>query len=198
MRLFLQQTELVSYARDWVGGRINSLEKDVKHCLQGQLAPFPALLYCFATVDLLGALFSGQADSKRARTTEQSISYMTSLMNYTFETADILVNLFRHKLVHLAQPNPVIQDDSESLTWRYHHDDRQFHLKKVPLRQNSTISVTPSQGKTVTHEFNISIMDFVRDIKDSVYRPNGYLHLVEKTPHLQDRFERAIEQIYSL
>jgi hypothetical protein len=180
------------------GGRINSLEKDVNHCLQGQLAPFPALLYCFATVDLLGALFSGQADNKKARTTEQSISYMTSLMNYTFGTAEILLNLFRHKLIHLAQPNPVIQHDSESLTWRYHHDDRQFHLKKDPLPQNLTISVTPSRSKTVTHEFNISIMDFVRDIKDSVYRLSGYLDLLGKTPHLQDRFESAIEQIYSL
>ena len=50
----------------------------------------------------------------------------------------------------------------------------------------------------MTHEFNISIMDFVRDIKDSVYRPDGYLDSLEKTPHLQDRFELALEQIYSL
>jgi len=49
----------------------------------------------------------------------------------------------------------------------------------------------------VIHEFNISIMDFVRDIKDSVNSPNGYLDLLEKTPYLQDRFEMAIEQIYS-
>jgi hypothetical protein len=38
---------------------------------------------------------------------------MTDFMNYTFENADILLNLFRHKLVHLAQPNPVIRRDSE-------------------------------------------------------------------------------------
>ena len=81
--------------------RTSSLERDVRHCLQGQLAPFPALLYCFATIDFLAALVSGHAD-KKAPTTQQSIDYMTSFMNYTFENADILLNLFRHKLVHLA------------------------------------------------------------------------------------------------
>jgi len=196
MRWFSQQTELGSFARDRVMEKTSSLEKDVRHCLQGQLAPFPPLLYCFATIDFLGALFSGRAD-KKAPTTQQSIDYMTSFMNYTFENADILVNLFRHKLVHLAQPDPVIQHNSEKLTWRYHHDDKRFHLRKVQLPQKSTIATTTIQSIYVTHEFNISIMDFVRDIMDSVNRPNGYLDSLEKTPHLQDRFEMAIAQIYS-
>jgi len=112
MRRFAQQTELLTCARNLIEDRISSLEKDARHYLQGELAPFPALLYCFATIDLLGALASGRADRK-APTTQQSISYMTDFMNYTFENADILLNLFRHKLVHLAQPNPVIRRDSE-------------------------------------------------------------------------------------
>ena len=33
----------------------------------------------------------------------------------------------------------------------------------------------------VTHEFNISVMDFVRDVKESVNRVNGYLDLLEKS-----------------
>ncbi|HXX96861.1 MAG TPA: hypothetical protein VEL11_07060 [Candidatus Bathyarchaeia archaeon] len=60
-----------------------------------------------------------------------------------------------------------------------------------------TIATTTIQSIYVTHEFNISITDFVRDIMDSVNRPNGYLDSLEKTPHLQDRFEMAIAQIYS-
>jgi len=196
MRRFAQQTELIKYAREFIGERINSLEKDVSHCLQGQLAPFPALLYCFASIDLLGALYSGRADN-RSPTTQQSISYMTSFMNYTFENADILLSLFRHKLVHLAQPNPVILRNSQLITWKYHHDNKQYHLKKIHLPQNSKISITSTWDISLTDEFNISIMDFVRDIKDSVNRPNGYLDLLEKTPHVQDSFEIAIEQIYS-
>ena len=85
----------------------------------------------------------------------------------------------------------------ELITWRYRHDDRQYHLKKIQLQQNPTIPITSTWAISISHEFNISIMDFVRDIKDSTNRPNGYLDSLEKTPHLQDRFEMAIIQIYS-
>ena len=195
MRRFAQQTELLIHARDHVENRVNSLEKDVRHCLQGELAPFPAILYCFSTIDLLGALVSGRAD-KKAPTTQQSIHYMTSFMSYTTENADLLLNLFRHKLVHLAQPDPVIRRDSELITWRYHHNDRQFHLRKILLTQVRQIQVTSVWKVEATHEFHISIMDLVKDIKDSTARPNGYLDLLEKTPHLQDKYETVIDQIY--
>jgi len=123
MRRFAQQTELITHARDHIENRVNSLEKDVRHCLQGELAPFPAILYCFSTIDLLGAFVCGRAD-KKAPTTAQSIHYMTSFMGYTTENANLLLNLFRHKLVHLAQPDPIVRRDSELITWRYYHNNR--------------------------------------------------------------------------
>jgi hypothetical protein len=200
MRKFVQQNELVRHARGFVGNRVNSLESDAKHCLprdphDERIAPFPILLYCFATIDLLGALMSGRADRK-APTPEQSIQYMTSYMGYTNENVKILLDLFRHKLVHLAQPNPIIRRDSEVITWKYFHSNSQFHLKKLPVQQDSIISVSSDWAIPVTHEFNISIMDLVNDIKDSTSRPNGYLDTLEKTPHLQDKYELAINQIY--
>jgi hypothetical protein len=138
---------------------------------------------------------SGRADRK-APTTEQSFQYMTSCMSYTTENAKILLDLFRHKLVHLAQPNPVIRSGSEVITWRYHHNNSQFHLNKLPVPQDNVILVSSDWTIRVTHEFNISIMDLVKDIKDSTSRPNGYLDMLEKTPHLQDKYEMAISQIY--
>ena len=133
MRRFAQQTELLTLARAHVENRVNSLEKDVRHCLQGEPDPFPAILYCFSTIDLLGAFVSVRADRK-APTTQQSIRYMTSFLSYTTENANLLLNLFRHKLVHLAQPNPVIRRDSELVTWRYHHN------KVVSFEEDSTSS----------------------------------------------------------
>lgn len=200
MRRFAQQNELVRHARGFVENRVNSLESDARHCLpedpnDPHIAPFPILLYCFATIDLLGALLSGRADRK-APTTEQSIQYMKSFMIYNPGDAKILLDLFRHKLVHLAQPNAVIRFDSEWITWRYHHNNKQFHLKKLSVPQGTMIDVSSDWTIRVTHEFNISIMDFVKDIKDSTIRPNGYLDMLEKTPHLQDRYETAINHIY--
>lgn len=54
MHRFAQKTELLTHARDHVSNRVNSLESNASHCLlrDSGIAPFPALLYCFATVDL--------------------------------------------------------------------------------------------------------------------------------------------------
>jgi hypothetical protein len=63
-RTFKNQTALLSFARKFLRQRIMSLNKDVKHCLREPCAPFPAILYCFSTIDLLGALYQGQAEKK--------------------------------------------------------------------------------------------------------------------------------------
>jgi hypothetical protein len=184
MHRFANTAELLTHARSHITNRVNSLESDASHCLLGDgnnsggsssIAPFPALLYCFATVDLLGALASGRAD-RHAPTTEQSIQYMTNFMCYSIENANILIGLFRHKLVHLAQPSPLIRYGSEVITWKYHHNDRWFHLRMLPHTQNAEIGDVPRDWHIpVTHEFHISIMDFVNEIKESTMkRPNGY------------------------
>lgn len=110
-------------------------------------------------------------------------------MIYTPENANIIIDLFRHKLVHLAQPNPVIQCGLEVITWKYHHNDRQYHLKKLPLQQDREIDGVPLDWHIpVTHEFNISIMDLVKDIKYSVTKkPKGYLDMLENKPLLQQK-----------
>ena len=63
-RTFKNQTDLLDFARKFLRQRIMSLNKDVKHCLREPYAPFPAILYCFSTIDLLGALYQGQAEKK--------------------------------------------------------------------------------------------------------------------------------------
>lgn len=201
MYKFANQTELLTHARNHVNERVASLESDARHCLpvdpnDPRIAPFPILLYCFATVDMLGALLAGNA-GKHAPTTEQSIKYMTRFMDYSLENANILIESFRHKLVHLAQPNAVGRHGSETLTWKHHHNDRQFHLIKAPFQQGKEIDGIPSDWHIpVTHEFHISIMDFVNDIKQSATKPNGYLDMLQSSPYLQTNYETAINQIY--
>src|SRR5215217_3637812 len=122
MNLFSDVNDLIKYSRKFVKDRINSLEKDVKYCLIEtnfpiKYAPFPALLYCFSTIDLLGSLFEGDA-SGTADTTNNSKRYMKFFMNYTKEQSDLLIDIFRHKLVHLAQPKFVYTDNKgKKFTW---------------------------------------------------------------------------------
>jgi hypothetical protein len=200
MKFFSDHNEIIKFSRDFVKNRINSLEKDVRYCLREtnfpiQYAPFPALLYCFATIDLLGALLEGDA-SENAQTKNNSIRYMNCFMNYTKEQANLLIRIFRHKLVHLARPKFVYTDNNQGkkIIWRYYHDNPEKHLRIEEL--DSTINITSTYKIHATHQFNLGIMQFMVDIKDSVERPNGYLHTLEITSDLQTKFVKAIEQIY--
>jgi hypothetical protein len=65
---FPDRNELKRFARYFVTDRINSLNKDVLHCLQAPFAPFPAILYCLSIIDLLGALTAGQGAKKEPST----------------------------------------------------------------------------------------------------------------------------------
>jgi len=191
---FTDKRELISFAKNFTKERVESLEKDVRHCLLGDAA-FPALLYCFSTIDLLGALCAGNA-TKSAPTTQQSKKYMRCFMNYNEEQSSLLMNLFRHKIVHLAQPSAVIKDNSRRICWRYWHESQEQHLKLVNRPQGSKVQVTSSWEISYDYEFNISISHLVKDIRDSVESPKGYLASLEKIPDLRDRFEKAIAQIY--
>lgn len=193
LRKFAEQKELIRFAKAFISERINALNKDVRHCLQEPFAPFPALLYCFSTIDLLGALYAGDTTKN---TTRQSADYMQGFMNYTEEQCRFLQRLFRHKIVHLAQPMAVIEDNSRLICWHYWHENQEHHLKLVKLPEGSKIQITSSWELVCDYEFNMSILHLVRDILDSVEGPNGYLTSLEKTPDLQDRFEKSIEQIY--
>jgi hypothetical protein len=86
MLLFSDERELLDFAEKMLRDRIDSLENDVDRCLTskpnlGRPAPFPALLYCFSTIDLLGTIYEGNA-TRRAPTSDQSKNYMTRLMRY--------------------------------------------------------------------------------------------------------------------
>lgn len=61
---FQNVMELQSYAGKFLRDRPGSLDKDVKRCLKEPFAPFLAILYCFSTIDLLGALYAGEAEKK--------------------------------------------------------------------------------------------------------------------------------------
>ncbi len=84
MKCFADTNELLRFAKTFLDERVDSLQKDVSHCLQEPYSPFPALLYCFATVDLLGALLEGNAKRIR-KSTDHSKAYMERFMYYTEE-----------------------------------------------------------------------------------------------------------------
>lgn len=184
----MDTNKILTMARNFLAERLGALEKDVRYCIlenqgtPGWPAPFPALLYCFSTVDLLGALYGGDAENAKG-ISERSRVYMTEVMRYPEEKAQLLQKVFRHKIVHLAQPLPRKKHNGKIYTWGYHHDLRDAHLSVVPT------------GSTDELRFWISIWTLVEDVVHSVQKPKGYLHRLETEADLRTKFETAYEQI---
>ena len=90
---FRDQDDLTAFAREFLINKMNSLGKDVTHCLNEPYAPMPAILWCLSCIDLLGALLAGQASKKvptsrpgkyrNVDTSKNSGNYMRLYMNYT-------------------------------------------------------------------------------------------------------------------
>lgn len=195
--------DLLSFARKFLGARISSLEKDVKVCLAGDAA-FPAILYCFSTVDLLGALYEGDATGdtrkygQRASSTKKAKQYMIKMLGYPAYETDLLQKIFRHKTVHLAQPKVVILEKEWRIAWRYEHQYSGQHMVVEDLKGSRSITTLTPYAMTCDHVFIISIEKFAEDIKESIYGSSGYLNQLAKDSGLQSKFKNAINQIYDV
>jgi len=193
--VFSDTHELIQFARRFLTERTDSLEADARVCTVGAAAPFPAILYTFATIDLLGALLGGDAKSTKGMTKRTKV-YMRRFMHYSDDHCTLLMNLFRHKIVHLAQPSTVIEFQGTSTAWGCWHDDATHHLKFAPLAPARAVSVTSGIQIEAKQRFEISIRHFVEDISTSVHSPGGYLHQLSTDADLQDNFTKAIEGVY--
>lgn len=201
--VFSSPTDLLNFAKQFLDARLSSLEKDVKVCLAGDAA-FPAILYCFSTIDLLGALYEGDATGntrrygQRVGTTAKAKQYMVRMLGYPAFETELLQKIFRHRTVHLAQPKVVVLDRRTGwkITWRYEHTYSGKHMTVEDLKGSKPITILTPSPMTCDHLFIISIEKLVEDIKESVYRTNGYLDQLAKNQTLRSKFEKAVNQIY--
>jgi hypothetical protein len=189
--------EFKKFATNFIRIRTDSLKKDVEHCLSGKIAPFPAILYCVSTIDLLGALYAGQA-KKTDPTTRSSQKYMKEVMNYTDDQATLISEIFRHKLVHLAQPNPVFIHNNKTVRWVYHHSESEMHLLLEDIKPPGIEMIVKSDWKIhVDQYFHLSIYHLMQDIINSVENHGGFLDKFETdSVIIQSNVKKALEQIF--
>src|SRR5215467_1445838 len=177
----------IAVAERFLRERCDSLEKDVRHCVlhDGATpdwpAPFPALLYCFSTIDLLGALYSGNA-SANAPIAKQAKDYIIDVMKYPALQADLLHRQFGHKLFHLAQPKPRIAYNGHVYHWGYTHNDSRLHLQ-----------IIARPGSATNFEFENSITSLPGDITASVCLSGGYLYMLRGSLLLHNDFSKAYQ-----
>jgi hypothetical protein len=206
------QTDLIRFASFFLNNLVNRLEKDVDHCLKRPYAPFPTIIYCLATIDLLGALYKGEAAGKlkgkqkhkpQGRptppfTTSNSRKYMKRFMGYRHKQINLIWLIFRHKLIHLTEPKPAVVDNNKIIGWRYYHKNMYTHLKLTKLKTPTKLLLNTPYDIHCNYRFEISVTKLKDDIIDSIMRkPNGYKEILLKSKILQLNFRRAINEIYN-
>jgi hypothetical protein len=117
---------------------------------------------------------------------------------YSKYEAELLQDLFRHKIVHLAQPKLVISKKPRKIGWTYAQGDSSDHLKITYTGTQKNALLAP-YDLYYDHVFIISINRLMYDIVDSVTRsPDGYLPKLKKGhKNMLTNFANAIEQIYN-
>lgn len=181
--------------------RLPSLDYDVKRCLKkenGNYSPIPALMYCFSTIDLLGALVKGQAT--RGNTTCNSIDYLTLFMKYPPDEVDLIwEKIYRHKIVHLSIPPTAVRiKTGKIISWNLHDENPKNHRQIIWNQE--TIDIGNNCGQIhIDGKFVININILKDDIINSVNNvPDGYLDKLKNDGNLQTNFKKAINQIYKV
>src|SRR5712691_9327938 len=162
-KLFPSKDKLTAAAVELLETRVRAVENDVAICLSGKPpAPFSALLYCFATVDLLGAFSAGDARTPgrhrgaRINTGQNSRRFMRRFMGYSPAQAILLQQVYRHKLVHLAQPK-LVEYKGRIVGWEVNHGPAPEHLRMIDYLPPREIRVLSSITYNVERAFTISI-----------------------------------------
>jgi hypothetical protein len=157
----------------------------------------------------MGALYTGYA-AGGSHTRSNFKQYMCKFMKngslgahlekYSSKHADLIQEIFRHKIVHLAQLKLVIKNNNRLIAWRYEYPETFNHLKidNIGKKKKVTQILTP-YDIFYDHIFVISITQLMYDIVDSVLRDSdGYLaKLKSGYKSMQANFDDAINEVYS-
>jgi len=197
MSIFTSDKDLLVFAEAFLEERKISLIRDTENCLTGT-APFPAIIYCFSVIDLMGALSSGEA-TKEADTGKIAREYMLNFMGYTNDQVNMLQKVFRHKIIHLSQPLFVTKDGVNKIAWAQHNDNRKEHLKieiglagqdiQAPAGIPINLFTRPIRYNAT---FIVSIKSLAEDICKSI---DIYISVLKNDTALQHNFDKAIEVI---
>jgi hypothetical protein len=185
--------EEIHRARQMFRARIDSLRNDVLRAFwplaapaapsgsrpsalvynQPQFAPFPAVMYCFATVDYFSSFWEGWNDRNSPHypghnrsQTDRMLDYLCLFFRYPRREAFIAINIWRHKLMHTAQPRIVTTGEATPRTfWWLCGPDLEGHMR---LRQDD-----PAKYEFI---LPFACNEFVRDLEEAVFGPIGYFH----------------------
>lgn len=223
----------IKYAEGFLKRRLYTLYYDVQRCMElydirrypehpslgighyGFEAKvyFPALMYCFSVINLLGNLYAGIVT--RDENTENSKEYMRTFMRvnlaqnlikYDEKHLNLLYEGYRHQITHLSMPSTIFKYNKQLVTWKFDDPDPKNHLRLTG--KSGTIDVPETKVKVekiCTLQFHdtfvVNIEVFCEDIIQSVLGSGRYLDKIKNENNdpnniALDDFRKTIESIY--
>ena len=198
---FKSDAEVAKFAREFLGEHVERFSKDIAICLRPDEnrshAYFPALITCIAFAELLSGLHAGNLESGGLKKLKDYASDFMDQTIYDADRLEILYEMFRHKVAHLAQPyavftKPALQGQPRRITWTVEESGPKPAIEIVPETSQILRAVTPWP---VHYDYRayVRIESLARDIRESV--PKYLRHL--KTDKLAcDRFRKCMEHFF--
>ena len=174
--------------------QIDALEKEVEAVYSALVLPhwlkelhgFPQTLYgymmrVFAFVDLLSAYWKGNNKNQSSR----MIAFMNKYMRPEQEANSVALQMWRHKLMHTAQPRP-LKDARTGKTycWLLHWHD---HL---PKERHYTFNDT-----TDTRILNIGLVYLIGDLKQAALNYEAELLASVELQSKVSRFQTKLDSL---
>lgn len=198
--------EVIQFANSFFKKHTETLNKDVHLCIMYGF-PYLGFTYCLSFLNLLGSLYEGNlslSSSKRSykegRKTQATKRYMTDLMRYSPQNANLIHGIFGQSVANVVQPRSVIFDNEgrRYISWKllHNYEDKNRHLELAILKSKRIDSSGPNK-LAYDHVFYISLPQLLKDILDSIYKKRiGYLYLLRSNGSLRKNFRTALSQIY--
>ncbi|MDY6990180.1 MAG: hypothetical protein SWQ30_19230 [Thermodesulfobacteriota bacterium] len=192
-------TAELAAARTKFRQRIDSLEGDTLRCfwnLREEGAPgcafFPAVMYCFATIDYFSSFWSGwnhKAPKKKGQKPENQTTRITAFMEkyllYPSKESQIAIAIWRHKLMHTAEPRILRNaDNAEVYLWEVG--------KGVPNHM-----VLDPREEPDHFLLRFDPLALCRDLREAVFGPEGYSQHLRGMPDLQDKYLQCLAEMNS-
>jgi len=178
--------------KGWFTRRIENLVRDsyraftdkivIDHSLGGGAAPFPIVLFCMGTLDFFSAAHFGYSEKKRRKErlnqTERMTKFLEKYLSYDEAVSNVALDVFRHKLVHLAEP--YVQTS--------HHKNNILGWEIASVQAEGyhwSIKDYDSKGNKIVR---FGVANFINDLKEGVLGTTSYYQDLTTNTNLQENY----------
>ena len=161
---------------------------------------------CIGFLDFLSGLYAGKLEWHGLKELKAYATKFMDRSNYGSLELEILREMFRHKLAHLAylpavfdtatKPKTFVGPPFRRITWIVYASRRKRPIEiedVTPQRYLRKRKHYPSWDVPYNCIVRISVKQFQTDIIKSIYGHSGYLRALEIDPKVQQHFAACME-----